>query len=152
MEAPAALVTRRSDFLLRLIAVGKLLKAAALVAVAIGLLSHRWLHDLHPNNHLLQHAIARVLDMRPRGDRHHLARVLVYAALFVVEGIGLLFDKLWAEYMTTIITMSFIPVELYELIEHGSGAKAAVLVLNIFVVIYLVWRLHRDHHWPFRKH
>ena len=50
-------------------------------------------------------------------------------------------EKVWAEYMTVIITTSFIPVELYELIKHATRARACVLVINIIVVAYLVFRL-----------
>src|SRR5258706_8950669 len=123
-------MARRSDVLLRLIAAMKLAKAAALIAVAFGLLSHQWLHDLHPNNHYVRDAVARILDMSPHARDVVAIATFGYAALFVVEGVGLMLDKLWAEYMTTLVTMSFIPIELYELIERGSVPKAAVLVIN----------------------
>src|SRR5262249_30369502 len=93
-----------------------------------------------------------IVDMSPHTRLVIAIATLIYAALFFVEGIGLLLDKLWAEYLTTIITTSFVPIEIYEVIEHASMAKAAVTVVNIGVVIYLVWRLRRDGHWPFRKH
>jgi uncharacterized membrane protein (DUF2068 family) len=144
-------VSRRSDALLHAIAVLKLLKGAALVAVALGLLSHRWLHDLHPNHRVLREAIATITAMSPHTQTVVAIATFVYAALFVTEGVGLLLSQLWAEYLTTIITMSFVPVELYEVLEHGSPAKAVVLVLNVLIVIYLVWRLRREHHWPFRQ-
>jgi uncharacterized membrane protein (DUF2068 family) len=50
-----------------------------------------------------------------------------------------------------IITTSFVPLEIYELIEHPSWAKVLVLVFNVLVVLYLLRRLHREGHWPFRR-
>ena len=40
-----------------------------------------------------------------------------YSALFLVEGTGLFFEKRWAEYLTIVATVSFIPVEIYELLK-----------------------------------
>jgi uncharacterized membrane protein (DUF2068 family) len=43
-----------------------------------------------------------------------------YSALFLVEGTGLFFEKRWAEYLTIVATVSFIPVEIYELFKAPS--------------------------------
>ena len=40
-----------------------------------------------------------------------------------------------------IVTASFIPVEIYELIRHVSAPTIIVLTVNIASVIYLVWEL-----------
>jgi uncharacterized membrane protein (DUF2068 family) len=61
-----------------------------------------------------------------------------YATLFVVEGIGLWLEKLWAEYLTIVATASFIPFEIYEVVQHSSIVRIAVLVSNIVIVGYLV--------------
>jgi uncharacterized membrane protein (DUF2068 family) len=66
--------------------------------------------------------------------------------LFSVEGIGLLTRKVWAEWLTIIITTSFIPLEVYEMVHKSSAIKAVVLVANILIVIYLVARrIHASH-------
>ena len=64
---------------------------------------------------------------------------------------GLLLRKMWAEVLTVIVTTSFIPLEIYELVVHRSWAKAAVIVVNVGVVLYLLRRLRREKHWPFHK-
>jgi uncharacterized membrane protein (DUF2068 family) len=64
-----------------------------------------------------------------------------YSALLFTEGIGLLMEKVWAEYMTVIITGSFIPLEVYELIRRVTLIRACVLLANVIVVAYLVMRL-----------
>jgi uncharacterized membrane protein (DUF2068 family) len=65
----------------------------------------------------------------------------IYAALLYVEGIGLWLQKRWAEYLTTISTALFIPIEAYEIYERFTWVRVAILVLNIFIVWYLATRL-----------
>ena len=65
----------------------------------------------------------------------------LYGVLFVIEGIGLLMLKRWAEYLTVIITLSFIPLEIYELTRKVSPLKIGTLVLNIAIAVYLIVRL-----------
>ena len=68
----------------------------------------------------------------------------IYAGLFLTEGIGLWLMKRWAEWFTIIITSSLVPVEIYELYRHPSATKILVLIINIAVVIYLLYRI-RSH-------
>jgi uncharacterized membrane protein (DUF2068 family) len=67
----------------------------------------------------------------------------VYAAVFATEGVGLLLRKHWAEYLTTLVTASFIPFELYELGHKPSWLKLGGLLLNLLIVLYLAQRLWR---------
>jgi len=154
-------VPHGNDAILRLIAGFKLVKAASLLAVTFGAfelvhpskaqVAREWLYVLQPSHHYLSHALAKILSVKP----HTLELVGVatgmYAALFLVEGYGLWRERLWAEYLTTGITLSFIPLEVYELVEKQSVAKIGVIVVNIAIVMYLVLRLRRDHRWPFRR-
>lgn len=66
-----------------------------------------------------------------------------YSALALTEGIGLLLAKVWAEYLTLFLTISFLPWELYELIRRPSLTRAGLLVINLLVLWYLVWLLKR---------
>lgn len=61
-----------------------------------------------------------------------------YSALFLVEGTGLFFEKRWAEYLTIIATVSFIPLEIYELLKASSALKWAALVINVAIAVFLV--------------
>jgi len=54
-----------------------------------------------------------------------------YSALFLVEGTGLFFEKRWAEYLTIVATVSFIPVEIYEMLKAPSLLKCAMLVIEV---------------------
>jgi uncharacterized membrane protein (DUF2068 family) len=64
-----------------------------------------------------------------------------YSALFLVEGTGLFFEKRWAEYLTIVATVSFIPVEIYELLKAPSLLKCATLVINVAIAIFLIVRV-----------
>lgn len=64
-----------------------------------------------------------------------------YAALFAVEGIGLLAQKRWAEYFTAIITASFLPIEIYEIVRHPMIFRVVIFAINLAVLIYLIWRV-----------
>ena len=66
-----------------------------------------------------------------------------YSALALTEGVGLLLQKVWAEYLTLILTISFLPWELYELARRPSWGRLALLVINLLVLWYLVWLLKR---------
>lgn len=70
-----------------------------------------------------------------------------YAAVFLVEGVGLLLRRRWAEYLTIAVTASLLPFEIYECIHHFSATKVATLVVNVAVLVYLVWRVryHEAH-------
>ena len=63
------------------------------------------------------------------------------AAVFIVEGVGLLLRRHWAEYLAVIATASFLPLEIYELVERVEVSRALVVVANLAIVVYLVVRL-----------
>ena len=66
-----------------------------------------------------------------------------YSALALTEGVGLLLKKVWAEYLTLVLTISFLPWELYELIRRPSWFRLGLLLINLAVLWYLVWLLRR---------
>jgi uncharacterized membrane protein (DUF2068 family) len=144
------------DTWITLIGVGKLLKATALVAfslVAERLLdparaqAFRQFVDLAglvPGGRLVHTWLAKLASLDPRKLAELGVVTVVYAALFAVEGVGLLLQKRWAEYVTIGITGSFIPLEVYELVAHASPGKAIGLALNVAAVAYLVWHLRRN--------
>lgn len=64
---------------------------------------------------------------------------LAYAAIFAAEGIGLWFQKYWAEWFTVIATGSLVPLEVYEAVHAFSAFKLAALLANTAIVVYLVY-------------
>jgi uncharacterized membrane protein (DUF2068 family) len=141
---------------LLLIAIFKLVKAALLVIVGIGALTllHKdmatavsGLHDLlhvDEHNHFIHGLLSRLLLVDDRKLEAISAGSFFYAALLGTEGVGLLLRKRWAEYLTIIATASFIPLEIYELVKHFSTGKILVLVINLGVVIYLIYRVRHE--------
>jgi uncharacterized membrane protein (DUF2068 family) len=66
------------------------------------------------------------------------AAAAAYAVLEGVEAVGLWFQKRWAEYLTFVATIAFIPLEVYELVRHLSPFKIGALIVNIAVAVYLL--------------
>ncbi len=138
-----------------LIGLMKLLKGAGLLAIGIGVLSlmHRdaeetvrhWVEFVRVDSHarLVDHLIEKVGGVSPRTLRRLGVGTLAYAAVFTTEGIGLLLAKPWAEYLTTAVTLSFLPIEVYELMHRPSIAKVVVTSINVAVVVYLVLEIRR---------
>jgi uncharacterized membrane protein (DUF2068 family) len=67
----------------------------------------------------------------------------VGAALYTVEGTGLMLRKVWAEYFTVVLTTLGIPWEIYEMGKHFTLWKLGLFVINILVLAYLIWILRR---------
>ena len=64
--------------------------------------------------------------------------LFAYAALGTAEGIGLYLEKAWGEYMTLIITASFLPWEIFEVLRRMTVMRSALLVVNMLVFAYLL--------------
>ncbi len=66
-----------------------------------------------------------------------------YSVVALIEGFGLMREKVWAEYLTLSLTVMFLPWELYELARHASWMRLSLLVINLIVLAYLLWVLER---------
>ena len=152
-ERPAAARPRNRG----LFAVGifKLSKTLFFGTIGIGAL-----HLLHRNVGDLVMRITDALPLDPEGrfvslvmDRadlignHQLrmvsAAALSYAVLCLIEGVGLLLEKVWAEYFTLVLTTLALPWEFFELVREPSVWKAALTAANMVVVLYLLWHVRR---------
>jgi uncharacterized membrane protein (DUF2068 family) len=91
--------------------------------------------------------VALLLDKVDLIDAHRLRQISVatfaYSALALTEGVGLLLEKVWAEYLTLILTVSFLPWELYELFRRPDWFRLSLLLINLAVLGYLIWLLRR---------
>lgn len=65
----------------------------------------------------------------------------LYALVETVEAIGLLLRKPWAEWLVILVTVSFIPVEVFEIVMRPNPLKVATLVANVVILWYLLKRL-----------
>ena len=145
----------KSDKGIVLIAIFKLLKALLLVGVGLGALkllgkdpssavgqAAAYVHA-DPGGRLVQRAVAKLGVLSEKQMAAIAFGTFAYAAIFLVEGIGLLARKRWAEWLTIVVTASFIPFEIWELARHFGAAKVATLVINVVVLVYLIVRVRQ---------
>jgi uncharacterized membrane protein (DUF2068 family) len=145
--------TEPFSFVLFLIGLFKLFKAALLIAVGIGAIKflHKdlantvlhWAQVLHvdPDNRYLHGIMPKIFRVTPKQLKALSAGTFIYAGLFLTEGVGLLLRKHWAEYFTIITTGAFIPLEIYELVRHFTVTKLVVTAINVLIIWYLVARV-----------
>lgn len=131
-------------------------EAALYVAVGIGALKllHKDLEEL-----LLSAAAHLRLDTEGRFvnmllgkaqllTEHRLKEIGVgtmgYAVVKLVEGVGLVMEKTWAEYLTLILGGVFLPWEIYELVQRVSIWRVGLTASNLIIVLYLLWILRES--------
>lgn len=150
---------------LLVIGVFKLLKAAFFIAVGAGAL-----HLVHRNLGEMLLRATSLFHLDPEGrlfgmlsdkvdliSGHQLRNVAKlswgYAALSTVEGVGLMMQQTWAEYLTLALTIGALPWDLTELVKHPGPLHAGVVVINLAVLAYLLWFVwwHRRHKGPAAK-
>lgn len=140
---------------LRIIGGFKLLTALLLVGLGFGLYHHvggspgdqarHFVSDLKldPDNHYIHAAIEGISGVKPGQLKAIRVGTFLYALLYLVEGVGLLLRKHWAEYFTVIATGSLIPIEIYEVARRPTPVRIGVLAINLAIVAYLVYQLFR---------
>jgi len=100
---------------------------------------------LDPENQLVQEVVYRASGI----DRAHLkalgAGTFFYSALEGLEGVGLILRRRWAEYLTVLATGLLLPLEIYEIAQKVSAVRVAILLANLAILAYLIWRLREDH-------
>ena len=48
-------------------------------------------------------------------------------------------EQAWAEYVTLVLTASFLPWEFFEILRRATWMRGSLLVINLAVVIYLIY-------------
>jgi uncharacterized membrane protein (DUF2068 family) len=142
--------------LLRLIALFKLLKAALLITVGVGALRlvhtdvasfvEKWVArlGLDPGSRYVGRFILKAAALTPNKIKDLAAGSFIYAGLFFTEGVGLWLLKRWAMWFSIIITSSLLPVEVHGIYRHPTSAKIFILVINIAVVAFLIYRIRSE--------
>ena len=143
------------DAFIKVIIIERIVKAAVLVALAIGLLVAgrtglltSWADyaqdqlNLAAGNSLIVGLLLKVVIYIGNFSHTTLLAIgaIVYALLEGTEGVGLAMRRRWAEYLTVIATGLLIPYEAYEVINKVTLFKVAALLLNVAVVGYLAYR------------
>ena len=72
------------------------------------------------------------------------AAALAYAVVRFIEAVGLWLQRRWAEMFGALTGGIYIPLEIYELLRGVTWPKVTVLIVNLWVVVYLVATLLRS--------
>jgi uncharacterized membrane protein (DUF2068 family) len=131
----------------------KLCEAALFIALGIGVLRllHKDLVDelthlmlaLHhdPEGRLSSLLLDKVALLDPHRLKQISAAIFAHAALDILEGTGLVLRKVWAEFVTVILSGFFLPFEFMALARHVTWLRVGVTAVNVAVVIYLIFHL-----------
>lgn len=155
-ERASVKVRHKRDRWIQLIGGFKLLKGVLFILLGIGVLKlehrdivdvlTRWLTDWHfdPEGRFVN----LILDKAALIDAHRIKQISIaifcYAGLDFLEGTGLVLEKTWAEYLTLILTASFLPWELFEILRRPTWVKATLTLVNVLVVVYLAFYVQRQ--------
>jgi uncharacterized membrane protein (DUF2068 family) len=144
----------RHDRLLPWIAAERGFRAIVLLAVGITLVSHPhtdWASEisnfaqrlgLDPRENWIQR-ITHDIRLHASQDLFFGAVAIAYGVLEGAESYGLFRRRRWGEWLTVVATsLLFIP-EVWELTKSATVLKVGVLIVNVLVVAYLLWRLRR---------
>ncbi|WP_042392571.1 DUF2127 domain-containing protein [Streptacidiphilus carbonis] len=149
----------RDLFILRVLAVERLIRGVFIVLVAIAVwkfsnsqtsvqqffndnltlfqpIAQHFHYDL--NNSPIVGTIQKTFSYKHSTLEITAAALLVYALIEIVEGFGLWAAKRWAEYLTVVATAAFLPLEIYELTDKVSWIKIATLLINVLAVVYIL--------------
>ena len=66
---------------------------------------------------------------------------VAYAMVETAEAVGLFLRKGWAEWLGILVTVSFIPFEVYECLTRPNPIKLGSLIVNLVILWYLLKRL-----------
>jgi uncharacterized membrane protein (DUF2068 family) len=126
--------------------------AQALLFVAVGVAALHMVHQdlpyslarlahhlrFNPESRFVDFILDRAAIVNDKLLRRIGFSLFAYAALGTAEGIGLYLEKGWGEYMTLIITASFLPFEIFEVVRRMTPIRSGLLVINILVFFYLL--------------
>jgi uncharacterized membrane protein (DUF2068 family) len=143
------------DRLLPWIAAERSIRAVILVLIGVVLITHpntdwgRSIGDLathlgfDPSRNGIQKIMAQASAITPHKAAIFGVIAIAYGGLEGAEGYGLWRRRRWGEYLTVAATSTLFIPEIWELTKKASALKAAALVANVAIVVYLIVRLRR---------
>jgi uncharacterized membrane protein (DUF2068 family) len=146
----------KNALVLRLIAAEKFLRGALLLVIGLKLLTligdnvHERAvefvqrHGIDMAHRWVQSALDKLNGIGDRQLTEFGIIAALYSLLMMVEGVGLWLGYRWAEYVTIVSTALLMPLEIYEMIEKFTFVRLGLLIVNIAIVIYLIWRVRSD--------
>ncbi len=157
---PKVLRPQRSVRYLKLIAIFKISQGLLLCTIGVSLLllhsRTRWLDAISDwvdgelmvaHSRSVLYLLNRLQDVVSGGLLQVTAWVaLFFAGLLCTMGVGVYFQKRWAELLILVATTSFIPFEMRHAWFHPGVVVVLILAANCFIVwfVYRVLRRERD--------
>lgn len=89
--------------------------------------------------HGLLHDLERLVTLQSGTLRIVALAAAAYAGLEAAEAVGLWLMERWAEYLTFVATVVFLPLEVYELSKRVSVFKIVALIINLAIAAYLLY-------------
>lgn len=150
----------RDRILMRALAVERATRCVIFMLVAAGVFkvrgSRERLHDAFERDVPLLRPLADQIGWDPDNSKiiRHIAEAFAlssstllwiavalaaYAAIELVEAVGLWLMQRWGEYFAVVATGVFLPLEIYELTEKITVLRAVALLINVAAVIWLLW-------------
>jgi uncharacterized membrane protein (DUF2068 family) len=150
----------RDAFILRLLSIDKGVRGIVILAVAIAIWRFNGARTglaetfqtylpliapvaqqlgIHIEDVTLVHWIEVALAASASTIRVVAGAVTFYGSLQLVESVGLWLMKRWGEYVAVVGTSLFLPLEIYEIVEKVTFLRVGALVVNLFLVFYLIW-------------
>jgi uncharacterized membrane protein (DUF2068 family) len=148
---PRQCLEKRQLPVLRAVASFELAKGLVVLLAAVGLLSlaHRDIWDVSASLLRLLHIhhthhywdVFLKLADRVRDEELWLVATgcVLYSSLRFVEAYGLWRARPWAEWVALVSGAAYLPFEVYELARRVTAVRAAILMVNLAIVIYMLF-------------
>jgi uncharacterized membrane protein (DUF2068 family) len=149
----------RSALILRIFAVERFLRALAVAGLAFGVWRFEYAREsieqafnrelpllrtlFRQLGYNIDHSklvglFNRALTLSPATIKLLALGLACYAAIEVVEGVGLWVGRRWGEYFAMVATSVGLPFEVYDLVSKVSTIGLVLFAINLTLVLYLV--------------
>ncbi len=107
----------------------------------------RWVH-FDPEKKFFAELGDKLQKVTPAKLRGVAIGTMLYSVFSLVEGIGLIFRVRWIGWVVIGESLFFIPIEVYDLMGGFSNIVFVILLINVFIVWYLLKNKERlfKHH------
>jgi uncharacterized membrane protein (DUF2068 family) len=84
------------------------------------------------------HELQKALAAKPETLALLVVALSAYAALELLEAVGLWLLKRWGEYLAVVATSVFLPLEIYDLTNGITATRLVTFSINVAAVVYLL--------------
>ena len=85
------------------------------------------------------HELEKALAAKPSTLTLLTVALVAYAAVEILEGVGLWLLKRWGEYFAVVATSIFLPLEIHDLAKGITMTRAVTFAVNVAAVLYLLY-------------